>query len=204
MSRLEPPPRRAAENPWRRVAARRNGLARRRPRAEKSARPFWPTPRWPTPSRIRCRRLQRRPCGLPRLARPGFSPALRKARAEVFFNQMQPFYNAMVIYVLAGLLGVFSWFNLSETLAASAVWLICAGFCHPHDRSDLSHGAGRPSAGDQSLIPRPFSSAGARGSSDSSWKNFTRTASARSCRRASASSRSSSPIISRWTATRWK
>ena len=55
---------------------------------------------------------------------PGFSRALAKARAEVFFNQMQPFYNAMVIYVLAGLLAVFFWFNLSETLRRSAVWLI--------------------------------------------------------------------------------
>jgi len=33
--------------------------------------------------------------------------ALAKARAEVFFNQMEPFYNAMVIYVLAGLLAIF-------------------------------------------------------------------------------------------------
>jgi hypothetical protein len=55
---------------------------------------------------------------------PDFSPALHKARAEVFFNQMQPFYAAMVIYVIAGLLGVCSWFNLSETLRRSAVWLI--------------------------------------------------------------------------------
>jgi ABC-type transport system involved in cytochrome c biogenesis permease subunit len=55
---------------------------------------------------------------------PNFSGALAKSRAEVFFNQMQPFYNAMVIYVLAGLLAIFSWFNLSETLRRSAVWLI--------------------------------------------------------------------------------
>ncbi|HEX3889756.1 MAG TPA: cytochrome C biogenesis protein, partial [Verrucomicrobiae bacterium] len=55
---------------------------------------------------------------------PDFSSALARARAEVFFNQMQPFYNAMVIYVLAGLLAIFSWFNLSETLRRSAVWLI--------------------------------------------------------------------------------
>ncbi|HTV63119.1 MAG TPA: cytochrome c biogenesis protein CcsA [Verrucomicrobiae bacterium] len=59
---------------------------------------------------------------------PGFSPALAKARAEVFFNQMQPFYNALVIYVLAGLLAVFSWFNLSETLRRSAVWLVSLAF----------------------------------------------------------------------------
>jgi ABC-type transport system involved in cytochrome c biogenesis permease subunit len=59
---------------------------------------------------------------------PNFSPALAKARAEVFFNQMQPFYNAMVIYVLAGLLAIFFWFNLSETLRRAAIWLIALAF----------------------------------------------------------------------------
>jgi ABC-type transport system involved in cytochrome c biogenesis permease subunit len=54
---------------------------------------------------------------------PAQAKALAKGRAEVFFNQMEPFYNAMVIYILAGLLAVFSWFNLSETLRRSAVWL---------------------------------------------------------------------------------
>ena len=54
--------------------------------------------------------------------------SLAKARAEVFFNQMEPFYNAMVIYVLAGLLAIFSWFNLSETLRRSAVWLVGLAF----------------------------------------------------------------------------
>jgi ABC-type transport system involved in cytochrome c biogenesis permease subunit len=51
-----------------------------------------------------------------------------KTQAELFFNQMEPFYNAMVIYVLAGLLAVFSWFNLSETLRRSAVWLVWLAF----------------------------------------------------------------------------
>jgi cytochrome c-type biogenesis protein CcsB len=59
---------------------------------------------------------------------PDFSGALHKARAEVFFNQMQPFYAALIIYVIAGLLGVCSWFNLSETLRRSAVWLIGLAF----------------------------------------------------------------------------
>ena len=59
---------------------------------------------------------------------PMQSKAMAKARAEVFFNQMQPFYNAMVIYVLAGLLAIFSWFNLSETLRRSAVWLVGLAF----------------------------------------------------------------------------
>ena len=54
--------------------------------------------------------------------------ALAKDRAEVFFNQMEPFYNAMVIYVLAGLLAIFSWFNLSGTLRRTAVWLTGLAF----------------------------------------------------------------------------
>jgi ABC-type transport system involved in cytochrome c biogenesis permease subunit len=59
---------------------------------------------------------------------PDFSGALHKASSEVFFNQMEPFYAAIVIYVIAGLLGICSWFNLSETLRRSAVWLIGLAF----------------------------------------------------------------------------
>jgi len=59
---------------------------------------------------------------------PTQSKALDKARAEVFFNQMEPFYKAMIIYVLAGLLAVSFWFNLSETLRRSAMWLIMLAF----------------------------------------------------------------------------
>jgi ABC-type transport system involved in cytochrome c biogenesis permease subunit len=59
---------------------------------------------------------------------PDFSAALTKSYWEVFFNQMQPFYAALVIYVVAGLLAVCSWFNLSETLRRSAVWLISLAF----------------------------------------------------------------------------
>jgi ABC-type transport system involved in cytochrome c biogenesis permease subunit len=57
-----------------------------------------------------------------------YPQAVAKARAEMFFNQMEPFYNAMVIYVLAGLLAIFSWFNLSETLRRSAIWLVWLAF----------------------------------------------------------------------------
>ncbi|HEY2081792.1 MAG TPA: cytochrome c biogenesis protein CcsA [Verrucomicrobiae bacterium] len=57
-----------------------------------------------------------------------FPHELSKARAEVFFNQMQPFYNAMIIYVLAGVLAFCFWFNLSETVRRSAVWLIGLAF----------------------------------------------------------------------------
>ena len=59
---------------------------------------------------------------------PNFSGALHKAQSEVFFNQMQPFYAALLIYVLAGILGVCSWFKLSETLRRSAVWLVGLAF----------------------------------------------------------------------------
>jgi cytochrome c-type biogenesis protein CcsB len=59
---------------------------------------------------------------------PNFSHALRKVGYEVFFNQMEPFYKAMVIYVLAGVLACLSWFNLSETLRRSAVWLVSLAF----------------------------------------------------------------------------
>ena len=54
--------------------------------------------------------------------------AVAKGRAEVFFNQMEPFYNAMVIYVLAGLMGCFFWFNLSETMRRASVWLVGLAF----------------------------------------------------------------------------
>lgn len=55
---------------------------------------------------------------------PSQNRALTMARAEVFFNRMEPFFNAIVIYILAGLLAIFSWFNLSETLRRSSVWLV--------------------------------------------------------------------------------
>lgn len=59
---------------------------------------------------------------------PAQNAALAKSRAEVFFNHMEPFYHAMVLYVLAGLIAIFSWFNLSETLRRTAVWLIALAF----------------------------------------------------------------------------
>ena len=53
-----------------------------------------------------------------------FAHELSKTGWEVFFNQMQPFYNAMVIYVLAAILVLFFWIFLSETVRRTAVWLI--------------------------------------------------------------------------------
>jgi len=55
---------------------------------------------------------------------PEFSHELSKARWETFYNHMQPFYNAMVIYILAGVLACVFWFNFSETLRRTAVGLV--------------------------------------------------------------------------------
>jgi len=57
-----------------------------------------------------------------------FTPQLNKAGQEFFFNTMEPFYKALVIYVLALVLALCSWFvswtNLSELLRRSAFYLI--------------------------------------------------------------------------------
>jgi ABC-type transport system involved in cytochrome c biogenesis permease subunit len=55
---------------------------------------------------------------------PGFSRELRKSRSEFFFNHMQPFYNAMIIYVVAGLLAATFWFTFSHTLRRTAMGLV--------------------------------------------------------------------------------
>jgi ABC-type transport system involved in cytochrome c biogenesis permease subunit len=48
----------------------------------------------------------------------------KKARAEHYFNHLQTFYTAMVLYVAAFLLACGFWFNLHEGLRRSAVCLI--------------------------------------------------------------------------------
>ena len=53
-----------------------------------------------------------------------FTPQLRKADQEFFFSTLEPFYKAMVIYVLALVLALFSWFNLSDWLRRSAFYLV--------------------------------------------------------------------------------
>ena len=57
-----------------------------------------------------------------------FSKQLTKASREHFFNAFQPFYKAMVIYVVAFLLACAFWFNLNEWLRRSAFWLIALAF----------------------------------------------------------------------------
>jgi ABC-type transport system involved in cytochrome c biogenesis permease subunit len=53
-----------------------------------------------------------------------FAPQVKKAAREFFFSTMEPFYKATVIYVLALVLALLSWFNLSDWLRRSAFYLV--------------------------------------------------------------------------------
>ena len=53
-----------------------------------------------------------------------FTPQLRKADQEFFFSTLEPFYKAMVIYVLALVLALLSWFTLADWLRRSAFYLV--------------------------------------------------------------------------------
>jgi ABC-type transport system involved in cytochrome c biogenesis permease subunit len=57
-----------------------------------------------------------------------YAPQLRKADQEYFFSSLQPFYKATVIYVLALVLALCSWFNLSDWLRRSAFYLVGLGW----------------------------------------------------------------------------
>jgi len=133
------------------------------------------------------------------VAHPRFSRAMAKSRAEVFFNQMQPFYNAMVIYVLAGCSRFFHGSICRKLCGVSAVWLIALAFFNSHDGFEFIELflQGRPPV--TNCIPRRFSSAG-RVLARNDFGKFTKTESARWFRRAWVSSRSSSAQISHSTA----
>lgn len=53
-----------------------------------------------------------------------YTPQLRKASQEFFFSTLAPFYKALVIYVVALILALCSWFNNSDWLRRSAFYLI--------------------------------------------------------------------------------
>ncbi len=53
-----------------------------------------------------------------------YAPILKKTDAETRFNQTEPFYSSMSLYVLAFLLAVFSWLKWPETLQRSAHYLV--------------------------------------------------------------------------------
>jgi ABC-type transport system involved in cytochrome c biogenesis permease subunit len=57
-----------------------------------------------------------------------FGPQLQKCRAEAAFNQAEPFYTSMVLYVLVFLLAVGSWLKWPDTLQRSAFWLLGLAF----------------------------------------------------------------------------
>ena len=63
----------------------------------------------------------------PQLARRS-GPQLLKCRVEAAFNQAQPFYSSMVLYVLAFLLAVVSWLKWPDVLQRSAFWLMALAF----------------------------------------------------------------------------
>ena len=55
-------------------------------------------------------------------------PALKKGGEEFFFNQIEPFYKSMVIYVAALLLGCAFWINLSEPVRRTGFALLVLAF----------------------------------------------------------------------------
>ncbi|MDD2764696.1 MAG: cytochrome c biogenesis protein CcsA [Opitutaceae bacterium] len=57
-----------------------------------------------------------------------FQPQLQKCRLEAVFNQAEPFYSSMMLYVLAFLLAVISWLKWPDLLQRSAFWLLALAF----------------------------------------------------------------------------
>jgi ABC-type transport system involved in cytochrome c biogenesis permease subunit len=55
-------------------------------------------------------------------------PALKKGGQEYFFNQIEPFYKSMVIYVAALLLGCVFWINMSEPVRRTGFALLVLAF----------------------------------------------------------------------------
>ncbi len=53
-----------------------------------------------------------------------YAATLKKCDAEVRFNSAEPFYVSTVLYVLAFLLGVFSWLRWPETLGRAGFWIV--------------------------------------------------------------------------------
>ena len=79
-----------------------------------------------------------------------------KAKVESVFNQLQPFYSAMVIYVLIFVLACASWLVWPQTLGRYAFALLVVTFLVHSARVDHADVSGRPAAGDESLFLRCF------------------------------------------------
>jgi len=59
---------------------------------------------------------------------PNFTPEVQKASREYFYNHIEAFFHALIIYLIAFLLACFSWFNMSDALRRSAAWLVVLAF----------------------------------------------------------------------------
>ncbi|HTT56523.1 MAG TPA: cytochrome c biogenesis protein CcsA [Opitutaceae bacterium] len=57
-----------------------------------------------------------------------FAPQLQRCRLEALFNQAQPFYSGMILYVLAVLLALVSWLKWPDVLQPAAFWIIALAF----------------------------------------------------------------------------
>ena len=83
-----------------------------------------------------------------------FAPQLRKAGQEFFFNTLQPFYKATVIYVLALVLACIYLLVASRMDSEIRILSGDIGCGDSHLRPRISHVSRRPAAGDQSLFLR--------------------------------------------------
>jgi ABC-type transport system involved in cytochrome c biogenesis permease subunit len=62
------------------------------------------------------------------LGENNLGPELKKGEREFFFNQIEPFYRSMVIYVAAVAVGCFFWINLSEPVRRTGFALLVVAF----------------------------------------------------------------------------
>ncbi len=81
--------------------------------------------------------------------RTNSTPALKKGGQEFFFNQIEPFYKSMVIYVAAHAVGLRLLDQFVGAGAADGIRPAGAGLCHSFAGPGIPHVSGRPSAGDQ-------------------------------------------------------
>ena len=135
--------------------------------------------------------------------REKFVPELNKGRREFFYNSFGPFYKALVIYVLAFVLACASWFNLSDWLRRSALYLAMLAWCiHTFGLIFRMWLEGRPP------VTNLYSSAIFIGWGGvfwaSCWKSFIVMASAAPLPPPPDFSHSSLRTISHWAVTRWK
>jgi hypothetical protein len=99
---------------------------------------------------------------------------LSRPRLEFFFNQAQPFFHAMVLYVFVLILALFSWLKWPKTLGNTAVILLAFAFLlHTFGLLFRMYLQGRPPVTNH--IVQPFLLAGVRFFSVFSWNGFTRT-----------------------------